>query len=102
MNPGMVTHAFQASPLEAEGGEYLSLRSAWSTQLQYSQDYINRPLLGSREQWYQKLNCPQLSQWGFFVWGLCAAQSQTQSSAQARLCPTYATSLTHSRCLQIT
>ena len=44
--PGMVAHAFNPSNREAEAGGFLSLRPAWSTEFQDSQDYMEKPGLG--------------------------------------------------------
>jgi hypothetical protein len=41
----VVAHAFNPSTWEAEAGEFLSLRPAWSTEFQERQDYTEKPCL---------------------------------------------------------
>jgi hypothetical protein len=47
--PGVVVHAFNPSIWEAEAGEFLSSRPAWSTEFQDSQGYTEKLCLEKRK-----------------------------------------------------
>jgi hypothetical protein len=49
----VVAHAFNPSTWEAEAGRSLSLRPAWSTKFQDSQDYTEKPCLEEKQKYWK-------------------------------------------------
>jgi hypothetical protein len=56
LGPGMVAHAFNPSTWEAEAGEFLSLRAAWSTEWVPGQPGLHKETLSQKSKKTKKQN----------------------------------------------